>query len=62
APIRTAATGSYRPCHGVHAEPPAAPGGPRKAELSLLQGLLSTSTKRARRAEPTDLRRRISAA
>ncbi|EJK68070.1 hypothetical protein THAOC_10792 [Thalassiosira oceanica] len=41
---------------------PATPGGPRKAALSLLEGLLSTLTMRARRAEPTDLRRRIYAA
>ncbi|EJK60429.1 hypothetical protein THAOC_19224 [Thalassiosira oceanica] len=35
--------GSYRPCYGRPAEPPAASGAPQKAELSLLQGLLSTS-------------------
>ncbi|EJK47476.1 hypothetical protein THAOC_33794 [Thalassiosira oceanica] len=44
--------------HGLRAEPPAVSGGPRKAELSSLQvqGLLSTSTTRAVRAEPTVFR------
>ncbi|EJK43853.1 hypothetical protein THAOC_37662, partial [Thalassiosira oceanica] len=42
-------------------QPLVAPCGPRKAELSLLEGLLSTMTMSARRAE-TDLRQRISAA
>ena len=41
-------------------QPPAISGGPRKAGLSLLQGLLSTSTTRAVRAEAVGLARRIS--
>ncbi|EJK57288.1 hypothetical protein THAOC_22684, partial [Thalassiosira oceanica] len=45
--IGAAATESYRHCHGLRAEPPAVSGGRRKAELSLLKGLLSTSKTRA---------------
>ena len=46
---------SFRHCHGLHAEPPAVSGGPRKAEHSSLQGLLSTSTTRAVEPRPLDL-------
>ncbi|EJK57906.1 hypothetical protein THAOC_22010 [Thalassiosira oceanica] len=43
----------------VHAEPLAVSGGRRKAELSSLQGLLSTSTTRAVRAETVGLATRL---
>ncbi|EJK73467.1 hypothetical protein THAOC_04907, partial [Thalassiosira oceanica] len=50
-----AATESPPLCSDVHAEPPGVSGGRRKAVLSSLLGLLSTSTTRAVRAETVGL-------